>query len=271
MDAFSLDGKPGRVVNGTELKIETDDSKLCPEPARRVGPEKEKVIRETIQKLLSWNVIEPSNSRVSYPVLLVKQNGKWRFCIDYRRLNEQTIGDTYPMQRMDRVFDALKGMMFFSVMDAVRGYHNIPIAEKDRWKTAFISAEGLFQYLTMPFGLKNAPAIFQRFINALLGSLRWASALAYIDDIVVFTKTIHQHATDLDTILKRAIKAGLKFNPEKCHFGYTSLSLLGRVIGRDGLSINKSRAEAILQMRAPQNMKELYTAIGLFCYDSYRR
>lgn len=267
-DAFSFDGTPGKVIDGTELKIETDDNKLSPEPARRVGPEKEKVICETVQKLLSWKVIEPSNSRVSYPILLVMQNGKWRFCIDYRRLNESTVGDTYPMQRMDRVFDALKGMMYFTVMDAVRGYHNIPIAKRDRWKTAFISAEGLFQFLTMPFGLKNAPAIFQRFIDALLGSLRWACALAYIDDIVVFTKTILHHAESLNTILKRVIKSGLKLSPEKCHFGYTSLSVLGRIVGRDGLRINTSRAQAILNMREPKNMKELYTAIGLF--GSYR-
>lgn len=162
-----------------------------------------------MKQLLDWKVIEPSNSRISYPVLLIMQNGKYRFCIDYQRLNDATIGDTYPMLRLDKVFDSLAGMLFFSVLDAVRGYHNIPVAEQDKWKMAFICSKGLFQYLTMPFGLKNAPAVFQRFIDALLGSLRWASVLAYIEDIVTFTKTISQHAKTLDTLLKRAIQVGL--------------------------------------------------------------
>lgn len=268
IEAFALDGNPGRVKDGTEIRIKTDDAKLAPEPMRRVGPEKAQVIRDTIQQLLDWNVIEKSNSRVSYPILLVWQRNKWRFCIDYRKLNEATEADTYPMMRIATVFDALNGMSFFSILDALRGYHNIPVTEIDRWKTAFISAEGLFQFLGMPFGLKNAPAVFQRFIDALLGHLRWKAALAYIDDIIVFAKTLAQHVKDLDYLLKEAIRVGLKFAVDKCHFGYTSLSLLGRIIGTDGLHINQHKAQAVLDMKIPETMKELYTAIGMF--GSYR-
>lgn len=268
MAAFSLDGTPGRIKDGTEISLKTEDSKLTPQSARRVGPEKEKVIRKTIQQLLEWKVIEKSNSKTSYPIVLAWQNEKWRFCVDYRKLNEVTVGDKYPMQRMDQVFDALTNMSFFSILDAICGYHQIPIAKKDRWKTAFISIEGLFQYITMPFGLKNSGAVFQRFMDAILGSLRWVAALAYIDDVILFSKTIAQHANDLDVLLQRAIASGLKFAPNKCHFGYTNLALLGRIVGRDGLQVDKSRAQAVLDMKEPTNMKELYTAIGMF--GSYR-
>lgn len=105
-------------------------------------------------------------------------------------------------------------------------------------------------------------------MNALLGSLRWIAALAYLDDIIVFAKSITQHAKDLELLLQRAIKIGLKFSPPKCHFGYSSLKLLGRVVGREGLSIERSRAQAVIDMKEPTNMKELYTAIGMF--GSYR-
>lgn len=268
IEAFALDGRPGRVKDGTELKIKTDDSKLVPEPMRKVGPEKQQVIRDTIKQLLDWNVIEKSNSKVSYPILLVWQESKWRFCIDYRKLNDATESDTYPMARIDTMFDALSGMSYFTILDALRGYHNIPVAEADRWKTAFISAEGLYQFLGMPFGLKNAPAVFQRFIDALLGHLRWKAAMAYIDDIIMYAHTLSQHVKDLDYILKQAIRVGLKFTVTKCHFGYTNLSLLGRIVGIDGLQVNRHRAQAVLDMKVPENMKELYTAIGMF--GSYR-
>lgn len=264
MDAFSLDGKPGRVSDGTKMIIKTNGDALIPEPARRVGPEKAKVIKNTVQQLLDWQVIEPSDSRVSYPLVVVMQNGKWRMCVDYRRLNQATEADRYPMQRIDEVFDSLHGMLFFSVMDAIRGYHNIPIDELDKWKTAFICAEGLFHWNFMPFGLKTAPAIFQQLIDRISGSLRGRSVLAYIDDILLFTQTLIEHCRDLDTLLKSIAKSGLRLSPSKCHFGYSNLGLLGRRVGRDGLQIDRHKAQAVLDIQPPRTMEELYHVNGLF-------
>lgn len=262
MSAFSLDGKPGRVCDGTKMKINTKDNVLVPESIRRVGPEKNKVIKDTVKQLLDWKVIEPSNSPISYPLVVVMQNGKWRMCVNYRRLNEATEADRYPMQRIDSVFDSLHGMLFFSIMDAIRGYHNIPIDELDKWKTAFICAEGLFHWNFMPFGLKTAPAVFQRLIDKIMGYLRGRSAMAYINDILLFTKTLLQHCQDLDTLLKAIAKSGLRLSPDKCHFGYQNLGPLGQIVGREGLQVDRHRAQAVLDLQEPSNMQISITSTG---------
>lgn len=137
-------------------------------------------------------------------MVIVNQHGRWRFCVDYRKLNSVTERNQYPMQRVDSIFNALGGKKYFSSLDAIRGFHQLPVKAEDRYKTAFITQEGLYQYLTMPFGLCNAPAAFQRFMNRLLGSMRWRSALVYIDDIIVYTNTLEEHAKELGILLTSA-------------------------------------------------------------------
>lgn len=122
------------------------------------------------------------------------------------------------MTRTDSIFDALHGKSVFSILEAARGYHQLPIAEEDRWKTAFLTHRGLYQYKRMPFRLKNAPLQFQCFMDSVLGSLRWTSALVYIDDILVFSNNLEAHASHLGTLLDSAVAVGLQFNPSKCHF-----------------------------------------------------
>ena len=242
--AFSFDGKPG-IVDSVRIPIVTDDS---------------------IDQLLEWDVIEPSHSRVGYPVVLVKQHDKWRFCVDYRNLNLATTGQVYPMTRTDFFFDALHGKSVFSILDAARGYHQLPIAEDDRWKTAFLTQRGLYQYKRMPFGLKNVPLQFQCFMDSVLGSLRWTSALVYIDDILVFSDTLEPHASHLATLLDSAIAVGLKFNPAKCHFASPSLRVLGHRVSTDGLSVLEDRAAAIRELATPRTLKELWHVLGIFGY-----
>ena len=129
IDAFTLDGRPGH-VDSVRIPIVTDDSKLAPEALRHVGPHKRKIIDDSINQLLAWDVIERSNSRVGYPVVLVHQHDKWRFCVDYRNLNIATTTQVYPMTRTDSIFDALHGKRVFSILDVARGYHQLPIDEK---------------------------------------------------------------------------------------------------------------------------------------------
>jgi hypothetical protein len=264
-DAFTMDGKPG-LVNGLELELDTDDQKLYPEKLRQTSPRKQIIIDETLDQLLEWDVISPSHSRVSYPVVIVHQNGKDRFCVDYRGLNRHTRPMVYPMQRSDEMFEALAGKQVFSSLDAARGYHQIPIHKDHRWKTAFITHRGLFEYNTMPFGLKTAPGIFQRFMDGILGRLRWTAALCYIDDVIIFSNTVEEHAQHVEYILRAAISAGLKFSPAKCHFGYASLKLLGRRVSTEGLEVLQDKLAAVRELRAPKNLKELWHVLGLFGY-----
>ncbi|KAE8179593.1 hypothetical protein CF336_g9586, partial [Tilletia laevis] len=226
-DAFALDGRPGRVVS-QEMPIDLKpDADVRPVPPRRASPEKRRAMDAAIDQLLDWGIIEPSSSPVSFPVLMVKQYDKWRFCVDYRHLNTATVSNRYPLPTIDSIFNTLLGKRIFSSLDAIRGYHQMPVREGDRWKTAFTCHRGLYQYKTVPFGLKNAPAVFQRLMDRILGDLRWRHAVVYIDDVVIASHTMAEHAAALDALLRNATSAGLRFSPAKCTFAVPSLVLLG--------------------------------------------
>ncbi|KAE8242671.1 hypothetical protein A4X13_0g7062 [Tilletia indica] len=265
-DAFALDGRPG-LIRGEEMAILLQEgSQLRSEPPRRASPEKRQAMDKAIDQLLDWNVIEPSSSPVSFPVLMVRQYDKWHFCVDYRNLNTVTIADRYPLPTTDAIFQTLQGKHWYSSLDAIRGYHQHPVREEDRWKTAFVCHRGLYQYRTVPFGLRNAPAVFQRLMDKVLGELRWKTAVVYIDDVVAATATLQEHLETLDLILSRATQLGLKFSPAKCTFGVPSLTLLGRKVSGAGVAVWKDRAKAVLELPAPKTLRELYHVLGLFGY-----
>ncbi|KAE8211114.1 hypothetical protein CF319_g9362 [Tilletia indica] len=265
-EAFALDGRPGRVV-GHEMPIDLiDDGALHPEAPRRASPEKQRAMDSTIDQLLEWDVIEPSTSPISFPVLMVRQYEKWRFCVDYRQLNANTVSDSYPLPTTDAIFNSLAGKRIYSSLDAIRGYHKLPVREEDRWKTAFTCHRGLYQYKTIPFGLRNAPAVFQRLMDTLLGELRWKVAVIYIDDVVVATRDMDEHVRALDILLSRATRVGLKFSPAKCTFGVPSLVLLGRKVSGAGVAVWRDRARAVLELQRPVTLRQLYHAMGLFGY-----
>lgn len=266
-DIFSFDGAPGHVEN-PKMRIDIQEGhELVAEAPRRASPEKREVIDKQIRQLLDWDVIEPSDSSTSYPVLLVRQPKGWRFCIDYRGLNKVTVTDKYPLPRADDIFDALAGAKIYSVMDAVKGYHQVEIHPDDRFKTAFTCHRGLYQYKRVPFGLKNAPAFFQRFMDGLLGSLRWNCAMVYIDDIIVYSHNVEDHVAALRTLFQATREAGLKYDPRKCHFGLQSLKLLGRMVSIDGISVLPERAAAIERLSAPlKTVEELQSFLGLMGY-----
>jgi hypothetical protein len=266
MDAFTLDGKPGRIKDGTTLRLNTENEKLTPEKFRQTSPRKKIITDDTIDQLLEWDVIGQSNSHLSYQVVIVKQAGKDRVCVDYIDLNRDTAPLVYPMQRSDEMFEALGGKRIFSSLDAARGYQQIPIQENDRWKTAFLTPRGLFEYKMMPFGLKTAPALFQQFMDKMLGGLRWTAALCYIDDIIIFSNDVEEHADHLDKVLRAAISTGLKFTPAKCHFGYASLKLLGRRVSSEGLEVLQDKLAAVRELIPPKTVKELWHLLGLFGY-----
>ncbi|KAE8182590.1 hypothetical protein A4X06_0g7783 [Tilletia controversa] len=201
---------------------------------------------------------------------MVKQQSKWRFCVDYRQLNTVTIPDRYPLPHIDAVFDTLTGKTIFSSLDALRGYHQLPVKMEDRWKTAFVCHRGLFQYKTVPFGLRNAPAVFQRLMDRLLAALRWRHAVVYIDDIVVASRSREEHLWVLDQLLGRARQFGLKFGPAKCTFAVPSLVLLGRKVSGAGLAVWKERASAVTSLEPPTTLRDLYHVLGLFgCYRPF--
>ena len=137
-DPFSFDSRPG-IVDSVGIPIVTDNSLLFAESPRQVGPHKGRIIGDSIDQLMDWDVIETSNSRVGYPAVLLKHYHKWHFCVDYCNVNLATTRQAYPMTRTDSIFDALHGISVFSILDAAHGNHQLPIAEENRWKTAFLT------------------------------------------------------------------------------------------------------------------------------------
>lgn len=272
-DAFTFNGKPGHVRYPPMPIVLENGKEPVAERMRRASPMRRDAIDKTIDLLEEWNVIQRSNSKASFPVHVVYQNGKPRMTIDLRGLNAITVPDRYPLQRIDDVFGALGGSQIFSTLDAAKGYHQLDIKEEDKWKTAFTCHRGLYEYNRVPFGLRNAPAWFQRFMDSFLGGLRGHGALVYMDNIVIYSKCLEDHARHIGEILKNAVDIGLRFDPKKCHFGVKSVKLLGRLISGEGISILPDRAETIRRMEVPKTVHDLHHVIGIFDYycDSSRR
>lgn len=170
------------------------------------------------------------------------------------------------MQQTDVVFDCLGKKRWYSCLDAARGYHQFEIAKEDRWKTAFVTEQGMYQYTTMLFGLHNAPAIFQWFMDNLVGSLRWKSALVYIDDVIMFSDKVEEHCLALSQILHRVSEIGLKFSMKKCFFGFDSLRILGRMVSPEGLGVLLDKMAVVATMPNPTTLGEFWTILGMFGY-----
>ncbi|KRX34754.1 Retrovirus-related Pol polyprotein from transposon 17.6 [Trichinella murrelli] len=167
--------------------------------------------------MLHAGVIELASSPWSLPVVLVRKNdGSPRFCVDYRRLNAVTRVDAQPILRVDDALDALAGAKWFSTLDLASGCWQVEVAERHREKTPFSTPLGLFQFRVMPFGLCNALATFQRLMEKAMRGLTWKTCLVYLDDIIVFGKTKEEHLERLKGMLSRLQSVRLKIMPEKC-------------------------------------------------------
>ena len=214
--------------------------------------------------MLKAGVIEPSTSEWASPIVLVpKPDGAMRFCVDYRRLNAITTRDSYPLPRMDECIDSLGDATVFSTLDCNAGYCKIPVDPADRPKTTFTSHEGLFWFLRMPFGLRNAPATFQRFVDITLAGLTWKVCLVYLDDIIVFSRSNEDHLAHLDTVLHRLYSAGMTLNLKKCHFFKDTVGYLGHVIRPGKLAVAEKNTKALHSASHPTTQTELRSFLGL--------
>ena len=224
-------------------------------------------LNKELDKLLAMGKIEPSTAGWAAPVVMVpKKNGQYRMCIDYRKLNELTKVDAYPMPTVDAILTSLHGAKVFSSLDLRSGYWQMGIAPEDIEKTAFVCDRGLFQFRVLPFGFVNGPASFQRLMYMVLGDLVGRTCYVYLDDIVCYSPSVAQHFQDLREVLCRLQQAGLTVNEEKCQFGRKEMIYLGHIVSSQGLKTDPEKVHAVASYPTPTTVKELERFLGMISW-----
>ena len=216
-------------------------------------------------------MIRRSKSPYSAPIVLqTKKDGSWRFCVNYRKLNEATVKDAFPIPKIHQTFDALNGQKYFSSLDLASGYWQAPVAEEDRHKTAFVNPDGgFYEYVMMPFGLSNAPGTFQRLMNGLFREHLWKWALVFLDDVLVYSKCEEDHFSHLKATFQLLREADLKLKPKKCRLVQREVTYLSHIIRNEGIQVDPKKVGVVEKWPVPTTLKGIRSFLG-FC-NYYRR
>ena len=262
-------GLPPPRIQDHGIPLEPGSGPVKIKPYRYPHSQKEQ-IEIMIQQMLLEGIIQPSTSPFSSPVLLVKKkDGTWRFCTDYRALNAITIKDSFPIPTVDELIDELFGAQYFSKLDLRSGYHQILVKPEDRYKTAFRTHQGHYEWLVMPFGLTNAPATFQNLMNETFQGLLRKFVLVFFDDILIYSSSWKEHLQHVEIVLKLLQQEKLYAKLSKCSFGATEVDYLGHTITGAGVAMENSKIEAVKKWPTPTNLKQVRGFLGLTGY--YRR
>ncbi len=220
--------------------------------------------------MLDRGVIEPCQSNWASPVVLVtKKDGTTHFCVDYRKLNDVSKKDAFPLPGIIDTLDALRGSTYFSNLDLYSGYWQVEMDQRNIDKTAFVTRQGLFRFTLMLFGLCNAPATLERLMELVLKDLNWKICLIYLDDIIVYGAGFYPALDRLKAVWKRIREANLKLKPTKCCLMRAQVPFLGHIVSRQGVGVNPAKTEAVEQWPTPASVKDVRAFLGLASY--YRR
>ncbi|KAI5151321.1 hypothetical protein ENBRE01_2056 [Enteropsectra breve] len=249
-----------------EIHLKSGATPVYMRPYRRSVQENE-IIAEEINKLLEDGLIRESESSFASPVVLVKKkDGSMRFCVDFRKLNEETIIQPYPIPHMEDTYMCLGKAKYFTSLDLKSGYHQIRIRECDKFKTAFITKEGLYEWNVMPFGLINAPYVFQRIMNFIFKGMIWKTVIVYLDDVLIFSESVEAHLKIIEEVFRRLSKYGLRLNYKKCCFGSEKISFLGIDVQDGKMMIGNIAKEKSMALVVPKTIKELRGLLGFVVF-----
>lgn len=255
----------------TEHQIRLKPGTPIKQRYRPRNPAMQAVINQEVEKMLKEDVIEPSNSGWSSPVVLVrKKDGTYRFCVDFRKLNTASDKDAYPLPYITATLDKLRGARYLSTLDLRSGYCQVPLAPSSRPATAFtVPGRGLLQFTVMPFGLHSTPATFQILLDDVLGPELEPNVLVYLDDIVVASRTLEEHLKHLAEVFRRLRAARLRLNPDKCHFCRLSLRYLWHIVDQHGIRTDPEKVSAITDWPNPTTVRKVRQFLGMASW--YRR
>ena len=268
---FSKDDMDMGRTNLVKHHIKLTDPAPFKEAYRRIPPQMYDEVKAHIQEMLDLGAIRPSNSPWASAIVLVrKKDGRLRFCIDLRRLNNRTVKDAYSLPRIESILDSLGGAQIFSTLDLKAGYWQVEMAEECKAYTAFTCGPlGFYECDTKPFGATNAPATFQRLMHDCLGELNMNWCIVYLDDINIFSDTKEEHIKRLEAVFKKLMAAGLKLKPTKCFFFKDEIEYLGHVVSGKGISTNPKKIEAVTKWPTPKTVYDVRSFLGFVGY--YRR
>ena len=252
-------------TNLIEHDVDVGDSAPSKQHPYRVSPMKKELLDKEVQYMLENDIIEESQSNWSSPCILVpKHDGGFRFCTDFRKVNDKTKSDSFPIPRIADCIDQIGNAKFVSTFDMLKGYWQVPLTQRAREISAFVTPSGLYQYKVMPFGMKNAPATFQRMVNKLVRDIDGCEG--YIDDVVIFSDNWSDHICQIERFFQIMREAKLTINLMKSEFGKATVKYLGHIVGQGQVSPLDAKIQTIVKYPIPTSRKELARFLGMAGY-----
>lgn len=272
---FQYPDQPLSATTQTQHIIRTRDDEPVYTRSYRFPEIHKNEVKEQINKMLEQGIIRNSISPWSSPIWIVPKKAdasgvqKWRIVIDYRKLNNKTIQERFPIPNIDELLDKLGKAQYFTTLDLASGFHQITMHKDSIEKTAFSTNHGHFEFLRMPFGLKNAPTTFQRMINEVLKECINQICLVYMDDVIIFSTTLDDHIINLRKVFKAFEKHNLKIQLDKSEFLKKETEFLGHIVNEEGIQPNPKKIDAILKFPIPKTHKQIKSFLGMLGF--YRK
>ena len=252
-------------TNLIEHDVDVGDSAPIKQHPYRVSPIRKELLDIEVQYMLKNDIIEESQSNWSSPCILVpKHDGGFRFCTDFRKVNDKTKSDSFPIPRIADCIDQIGNAKFVSTFDMLKGYWQVPLTQRAREISAFVTPSGLYQYKVMPFGMKNAPATFQRMVNKLVRDIDGCEG--YIDDVVIFSDNWSDHIRQIERFFQIMREAKLTINLMKSEFGKATVKYLGHIVGQGQVRPLDAKIQTIVKYFIPTSRKELARFLGMAGY-----